>query len=295
MDNIIRLPNMISTLQTVGCHFGVKPPGWRYERHHHFLFEILHCREGEVTQIVGQDALTLRAGDWLLIKSGIPHETINEASGDLYRYFNVHFDLDEPKLRELLCSADCVLLSDDEVNPAEGSAGQLAELETIMSLHGEEGEAGMESAIGQLRIQVFLLQLIGKFADKLFTEGPQAAPSASRSPATTSETEIAREMERLLKLYYARKGAISEVARTIGLSRSQCTKIFHNIYGQSPRQYVSALVLSRAKHLLVYSTLTMERIAEELGFESASQFSRQFRRWTGMAPSHYRPRYESKR
>ncbi|MFB9326502.1 AraC family transcriptional regulator [Paenibacillus aurantiacus] len=295
MDNILRLPNMISTLQTVGCHFGVKPPDWRYERHHHFLFEILYCREGEVTQIVGQDTLALRAGDWLLIKSGVPHETINDASGALYRYFNVHFDLDEPKLRELLCSADYVLLGDDEVSPSGGSDGPLAELETIISRHGEEGDAAVESAIGQLRIQVFILQLIGKFADKLFTEGPPIAPAASRIPATTSETEIAREMERLLKLFYARKGAISEVARTIGLSRSQCTKIFHNIYGQSPRQYVSALVLSRAKHLLVYSTLTMERIAEELGFESASQFSRQFRRWTGMAPSHYRPRYETKR
>ncbi|BBH18792.1 hypothetical protein Back11_01370 [Paenibacillus baekrokdamisoli] len=289
MDIELRLPNLTSTMQIIGCHFGLKPPGWCYERHHHFLFEILHCREGTVVQHVGENAVMLQSGDWILIKSGVAHETIN-SSAHPYRYFNVHFDLDDPLLRSALCRFDYLILTHDEMDPYMKL--QLESVEQAMKELQDGGTGTLSGSIQYLHVQSYVLRLISHFCSKIM-EIPlsfEDTAMVGSSTATSSETATARQIENSLRNDLHHKGMIGDIASEIGLSRSQCSKIFTKVYGQSPRQYVSRLILNKAKHLLVHSTLSIERIAEELGFESTSQFSRQFRRWTGMAPSHFRPR-----
>jgi len=83
---------------------------------------------------------------------------------------------------------------------------------------------------------------------------------------------------------------IEEIANHLNLSRSQCYKVFTKVYGMSPRQYLTQLTLNQAKRHLLDNELTIEEIAEKLGFSSISHFSRQFKRWTGVSPSQYRPR-----
>lgn len=104
LEDLYRFPNIINTLQVTGCHFGLKPPGWYYPRHHHHLFELLYCVEGEVAHEINRDSMTMQAGDWLLIKSGVRHQSSNTAQAD-YGFFNVHFDLDDPEIRSLLSGA----------------------------------------------------------------------------------------------------------------------------------------------------------------------------------------------
>jgi len=49
----------------------------------------------------------------------------------------------------------------------------------------------------------------------------------------------------------------------------------------------------QATWLLLHSELSMERIAERLGYQDTSNFSRTFRRWHGCAPRDYRLRHQS--
>ena len=286
----LHLPNLTSTLQIIGCHFGTKPPGWRYERHHHFLFEILHCIEGSSVQLIGDHETTLRAGEWMLLKSGVAHEMMNH-SDNIYRYFNIHFDLDDPLLRAALCQFDYVILTPEEMGV--NTEQQLATVEqSIQALQTTRDT--LRGSIQYLHVQAFILDLIERFSHKILDHMPASTDASAYGTAsytaTSSETAIAREMEYILRTELPYKGTIGDIASGLGLSRSQCSKIFTKVYGQSPRQYISRLILNKAKHLLVNSNLTIEQIAEELGFESTSQFSRQFRRWTGTAPSHFRPR-----
>ncbi|MFX3635687.1 MAG: helix-turn-helix domain-containing protein [Candidatus Pristimantibacillus sp.] len=289
MDIELRLPNTTSTLQIIGCHFGTKPQGWHYERHHHFLFELIYCLEGNSIHQIDDQVISLEAGQWLLIKSGIPHETRND-SPELYRFFNVHFDLDDPQLRALLYRSNYAIMND------QAAVIILTSIEKELMTWNDSQSDALEGSLLTLRVQSHIMQLILTFAQELLLQIPSTMSKdsmnkrAATASSTASETDIAREIESRLrdKLYH--KGSIGEIASHIGLSRSQCTKIFSRVYGQSPRQYVTGIILNQAKQLLVYSTKTVEQIAEELGFESASHFSRQFRRWTGMAPTHYRPR-----
>lgn len=58
--------------------------------------------------------------------------------------------------------------------------------------------------------------------------------------------------------------------------------------GLSYRDFLDQHRLQRADWLLVHTHLSVEHIAERLGYADTSNFSRTFRRWTGATPSAYR-------
>lgn len=58
-----------------------------------------------------------------------------------------------------------------------------------------------------------------------------------------------------------------------------------------PIDYVHAVRLEEAKQMLETSRLAIEAIAEEIGYQDASFFSRLFRRKMGLTPAQYRRRF----
>lgn len=288
MDINYSLPNLTSTLQIIGCHVGNFHPNWSFPRHHHYLFELLHCKSGEIKQTIGDHIFSFSSGDWLLIKSGILHASEN-GSSSVYRFFNLHFDLDDPIIRERLCKVDYVIIKAAEASqltlPAHFSA-----IEHAILQNNQMETVDDDKALNRLIIQSHTLGIISEFI-KYSEKDPSQVPINvdNIQNASITETELAHVIEE--KLRNGNNGKIAEVAASLGISRGRCTHIFTKVYGQSPRQYMSKLVLNQAKHLLVHSTFTMEELAEQLGFQSASHFSRQFRRWTGMPPSAFRPKF----
>ena len=55
--------------------------------------------------------------------------------------------------------------------------------------------------------------------------------------------------------------------------------------GDSPLQYQKKIRLNKAKSLLVHENMRVNTAAYEVGYESPSQFSREFKRYFNMAPS----------
>jgi AraC-like DNA-binding protein len=58
--------------------------------------------------------------------------------------------------------------------------------------------------------------------------------------------------------------------------------------GRSPVQHLTSLRIERAQHLLTATGDKVEVIAQRVGFENASVFSRAFKRWVGRSPKAYR-------
>ena len=53
-------------------------------------------------------------------------------------------------------------------------------------------------------------------------------------------------------------------------------------------QHLASLRIEQAQHLLTATQDKVESIAEQVGFENASVFSRAFKRWVGRSPKSYR-------
>jgi len=82
---------------------------------------------------------------------------------------------------------------------------------------------------------------------------------------------------------------LAEVAGTLGFSeRSLRRQLEHS--GTSYRTLVDEVREHRARELLTGSAMQITSIAHTLGFESASNFARSFKRRTGFTPTDYRNR-----
>jgi AraC-like DNA-binding protein len=79
-----------------------------------------------------------------------------------------------------------------------------------------------------------------------------------------------------------------DVAVRLGVGYSWFRQSFKRVTGISPAQYISRLLISRAKEILVSERLTISETAYVLGFESVGQFSTLFRKIEGITPRQFR-------
>ncbi len=78
---------------------------------------------------------------------------------------------------------------------------------------------------------------------------------------------------------------VASIARNAGMGESTLHHAFREIVGLSPMQYLKRLRLHQARTLIVSQGLDVGEAAYNVGYNSPSQFSREFKRMFGIAPS----------
>lgn len=73
------------------------------------------------------------------------------------------------------------------------------------------------------------------------------------------------------------------------------SRLFSSVEGKSIERFFILQKIERAKELIVYGEQNLTEIAYELGYSSQQHFSRQFKKETGLSPSHFKEIKENKR
>ena len=81
------------------------------------------------------------------------------------------------------------------------------------------------------------------------------------------------------------------LANECNISEVYLRKLFATHFSTSPKQYILALRLGKAKQMLSEGAEKIWTVAEKCGFESNSHFCRTFKEQLGMTPNEYRKRY----
>jgi AraC-like DNA-binding protein len=81
---------------------------------------------------------------------------------------------------------------------------------------------------------------------------------------------------------------LEELARTAGTSRSVLAERFQQLVGSSPMQYLTQWRMMLAANLLRCSSTPLTHIAQDVGYQTDTAFSRAFRREYGMPPATWR-------
>lgn len=92
---------------------------------------------------------------------------------------------------------------------------------------------------------------------------------------------------RILRILHAdlrHRWTVSELAKRGGMSRSAFAARFVEIVGCSPMEYLARWRMSLAQDALRSGGKSLEDLAEEIGYQSASAFSTAFRKRLGCAP-----------
>jgi AraC-like DNA-binding protein len=89
---------------------------------------------------------------------------------------------------------------------------------------------------------------------------------------------------RWLREHFAEPLRVESLARRVGMSPSAFHLHFKGVTGMSPLQYQKRLRLHEARRLMLGEGLDAAEAAFRVGYESPSQFSREYRRLFGAPP-----------
>ena len=87
----------------------------------------------------------------------------------------------------------------------------------------------------------------------------------------------------------------SFLAYKLNADYSTLSKLFSEIEGTTIEQYHILLKIEKVKELLVYNEMNLNEIADKLGYSSAAHLSNQFKKVTGLSPSHFKELRNNKR
>ena len=134
--------------------------------------------------------------------------------------------------------------------------------------------------------------VLARLSEALFAEAirhymDELTPGKSGWLAALRDRYIGRALS-VLHEQPAYPWTVDKLARTVGLSRSALGQRFTTLIGMPPMQYLTRWRTSLAASRLRESTVSILRVATEVGYESEAAFNRAFKREFGSPPAAWR-------
>jgi len=114
--------------------------------------------------------------------------------------------------------------------------------------------------------------------------GTQAQVLYSLAMHSGAFSQVARALK-LMQNDYAEKLDVERLASMARMSPSAFHRAFKEITSDSPMQYLKKVRLTKARDLIVQENIKAYIAADQVGYESPSQFSREFKRYFGQSPA----------
>lgn len=99
---------------------------------------------------------------------------------------------------------------------------------------------------------------------------------------------IVRQMAQYFETHYAQMIGLDTLAEELQLSKYHLIRTFSAAVGITPNEYLNKVRIEQAMRLLRHSDLSVEQIAERVGYSSGSYFIKVFRKITGITPGRFR-------
>src|SRR5258707_10925470 len=93
--------------------------------------------------------------------------------------------------------------------------------------------------------------------------------------------------------HFADKINLDDISDEALFSKFHFIRLFKNIYGRTPHQYLTFVRIARAK-LLLRQGAAVSEVCYSVGFDSESSFTMLFKRVTGETPSDYKRRQQKR-
>ena len=114
--------------------------------------------------------------------------------------------------------------------------------------------------------------------------GTQAPVLYSLAMHSGTFSQVAHALK-VIQSDYSEKLDVEQLAGTARMSASAFHRAFKEITSDSPMQYLKKIRLTKARDLMAQENMKAYIAADKVGYESSSQFSREFKRYFGQSPA----------
>ena len=242
------------------------------------LYEPTLCvvAQGRKRVILGDEIYAYDPAHFLLVSVDLPLVAQVVEASAAEPYLGIKLDLDPAVVGELLMDAD--LADRDGEAPERGlavstiDAGLLDAVARLVGLLDDPAAIGVLAPL--VRREITYRLLTGE-------QGPRLRQIAAEGGQAQ---RIARAID-WLRHNFARPLRVEDVARGVHMSPSSFHQHFKAVTALSPLQYQKRLRLHEARRLMLAEALDAAAAGYRVGYESPSQFSRDYRRAFGEPPA----------
>lgn len=191
-----------------------------------------------------------------------------------------------------------ILFRPDFLDPATSAAARVEDPHAPVLLRPLPGDAAALRlaadhltaefrALGQLPLEVHTAALRHLLAVLVLRLAHLTAPVGGPVPVPEADATYLRFRD-AVERDFARTRRVEDYAGALGYSARTLSRATLAFAGVGAKEFVDRRVVLEAKRLLAHSDQTAARIADRLGFSSATHFSKYFHQRTGQTPIAFR-------
>lgn len=230
--------------------------------------------QGRKRVAMGSRTASYAAGDTMIVTANVPTASRISQASIAQPYLAVALELDPAVITDLVlgspaCDAPPAVTDAADTGDEEDLRDAVRRL--VRLLDRPESLAVLKAGLVR-EIHHWLLR------------GRQGAAIRHLGLPDSHARRIARAVA-ILRAEPARPVRIEQLAAAAGMGRSAFHLHFRAITSLSPLQFQKALRLMEARRLILSQGKSMRQVAFEVGYESASQFSREYARMHGQPPT----------
>jgi AraC-like DNA-binding protein len=236
------------------------------------VYEPMLCLilEGSKTTTLGAESYPYRAGEYLVVSADLP------VSGRVIAapYLAVGIPLDPAMITDLLVEAGEVL---PEIAPTRALAVSRMDeelIETVMRLVRLLDRPREAAVLGPMVRRELMWRLLN---------GERGGMMRQIASAGGRPDQVRRAI-RWLRAHYAEPMRIETLAQVAGMSETSLHRHFKAVTAMSPLQYQKQIRLQEARNLLMVQGRDVACVGFSVGYDSPSQFSREYARLYGRPP-----------
>ncbi len=249
---------------------------------HRYEFHLLVCvTQGVCTQVVDFKPIRCAPGSLLVMRPGQAHNFGRDEDWDgwvvLFRPEFVLPASTAPRILKLALDLEKlpehVELAGNELRTVTGSIEQMRQ-DTQLAAPLDDLNALLRHQLHALLTRLSMLQ------------GRQQAQEPVISPAL----QRFKRFQQLVEDRFAQWHQVADYADQLGYSEKSLARAVTASMGVTAKAFIAARIVLEAKRLLVHTDLSVATIAEKLGFDEATNFSKFFRREVDGTPAEFRRR-----
>lgn len=112
-----------------------------------------------------------------------------------------------------------------------------------------------------------------------------------RNQASDENRQLIDQARELIHRELQGRQSVHDLCRQLGIGYERFRKLFKEIVGVAPGEYILQGKMNLAKSQLLETDHSVKRIALDLGFADAFTFSRQFKNSVGVSPTEFKRKY----
>jgi AraC-like DNA-binding protein len=250
---------------------------------HRYAFHMLVCvTHGACMQLVDFEPMACEPGSMLVLRPGQAHSFGHDEDWDGWVIlFRSEFLLTaSAPARELKLAVD--LEGFPEHVRLDGQ-----QLRTVMDAIAQMRKDTMIDAPAPEMHALLRYQLYALLSRLSILHGRQSGQGVLNSRAL----QRFKRFRQLVEECFSKWHQVAEYAERLGCTEKSLMRAATVAAGMSAKAFVTSRINLEAKRLLVHTDASVAMVAEKLGFQEATNFSKFFKRETGCTPAEFRRRH----